>query len=79
MGSISDLGCKYLDTEYKTHTRTLSVEDISEKNHNIMMINIASTLSYAEFDEVKDCKSDHEMWIKMKDIYGGDDNVRRAK
>ena len=73
MVTISDLGFKYLDAEYKTHTRTLSVEDISKKkNHNIMMIDIASTLSYAEFDEVKDCKTTHEMWIHLKDIYGGD-------
>ena len=44
-----------------------------------MMIDIASTLSYVEFDEVKDCKTAHTMWTKLKDIYGGDDNVRRAK
>ena len=44
-----------------------------------MMIDIASTLSYVEFDEVKDCKTAHEMWNKMKDIYGGDDNVKRGK
>ena len=78
--TINDLGCKYLDSEYKTPTGTLSVEDLAEKkNHNIMMIDIASTLSYEEFDEVKDCKTSFEMWNKIKDIYGGDDNVRRAK
>ena len=44
-----------------------------------MMIDIASALSYAEFDEIKDCKTAYEMWTKFKDIYGGDDNVRRAK
>ena len=80
LATISDQSCKYLYTEYKTPTRTLSVEDIAEKkNHNIMMIDIASTLSYAKFDEVKDCKTAHEMWTKLKYIYGGDDNVRRAK
>ena len=64
----------------KNPTGTLSIKDIvEEKNHNIIMIDIASALSYAEFDEVKDCKTTHEMWIKIKDIYGGDDNVRRAK
>ena len=80
LATISDSGCKYLDTKYKILTGTLSVEDIVEKkNHNIMMINIASSLNYVEFDEVKDCKTGHEMWTKLKDIYGGDDNVRRAK
>ena len=44
-----------------------------------MMINIASAISNVEFDEVKDCKTTHEMWNKLKDIYGGDDNVKRSK
>ena len=57
LATISGLGCKYLDIEYKTPTRTLSVEDIVEKkNHNIMMIDIASPLNYVEFDEVKYAK-----------------------
>ena len=43
------------------------------------MIGIAFSLSYAKFDEVKDCKIAHEMWNELKDIYGGDDNVKRAK
>ena len=80
LGSIIDSGCTYLDTKYKTPTGTLLVGDIAEKkNHNIMIINIASALSYAEFDEVKDCKTAFEMWNKLQDIYGGDDNVKRAK
>ena len=80
LATISDLGCKYLDVEYKNPTGTLSVEDFAKKkNHNIMMIDIASDLSYVEFDEVKDYKIAHEMWTKLKDIYGGYDNVRRAK
>ena len=43
------------------------------------MIDIAYDLSYAEFDEVEDCKTAHEICTKFEDIYGGDDNVRRAK
>ena len=39
------------------------------------MIDIASPLSYEDFDEVKDCKTTFEMWKKLKDICGGDDNV----
>ena len=78
--TISDSGCKYLDSEYKTPTGTLSVKDIVEKkNHNIMMIDIAFALNYVEFDEVKSCTATYDMWIKLKAIYGGDDNVRRAK
>ena len=80
LASIGDSGCKYLDEEYVAPTDTLFVGDIAEKkNHNTMMIDIASSLSYEEFDEIKDCKTAHAMWNKLMEIYGGDDNVRRAK
>ena len=46
---------------------------------SMMMIDLSSALSYEEFDEIKDYKSANAMWKKMKEIYGGDDNVRRAK
>ena len=56
---------------------TMVVEEIIEKkNHNIMMIDIVSSLSYDEFDEVKDYGTSYEIWIKMKSIYRGVDNVR---
>jgi len=58
----------------------LSTNDIAKmKTHNNMMIDIASTLSYEEFDEIKDCNSFYAMWIKLEEIYVGDENVRRAK
>ena len=44
-----------------------------------MMIDIASALNYAKFDEVQGCATAHEMWEKLKDIYGGNDNVKRDK
>ena len=78
--TISDSCYKYLDIEYKTPTGTLLVEDISQKkNHNVMMIDIAPTLNYVEIDEVKDYNIAHVMWIKLKDISGGDENLRRDK
>ena len=49
------------------------------KNHNTMMIDIASSLSYSKFDEVKDYPIAYDMWKKLIEIYGGDDNVKRAK
>ena len=80
LATISDSSCKYLDSEYKTPTGTLSVEDIAKKkNHNITMIDIAFALNYVEFDEVKSCTTTYDMWIKLKSIYGVDDNLRRAK
>ena len=78
--TINDLGCKYLDTKYKSSTRTLSANDIAEnKTHNNMMIDIASALSYEEFDKIKDRTIANAMWKKLKEIYGGDDNVRKSK
>ena len=44
-----------------------------------MMIDISFALNYVEFDKVKNCNTTYDMWIKLKDIYGGDDNVKRAK
>ena len=45
MATISDSSCTYLDAKYKTPNGTLLVLDIFEKkNHNIMMIDIASAL-----------------------------------
>ena len=80
LASVGDTGLKYLDEKYEEPADTLSVKDIAEKKtHNIMMIDIASALSYEEFDDIKDYKSAFEMWEKLKEIYGGDDNVRRAK
>ena len=47
LATISDLGCKYLDEEYKNPSGTLYVGDLAKKkNHKIMMIDIASSLSY---------------------------------
>ena len=43
------------------------------------MLEIASNLSYDEFDDIKYCKNAKEMWDKLKIIHGGDDNVIRAK
>ena len=80
LASIGDSRCKYLYEEYIAPTSTLSVGDITEKKyHNTMMIDIASALSYEEFDEIKDCENSFEMCNKLKEIYGGDDNLRRSK
>ena len=55
LASIGDTRLKYLDAEYVEPSGTLSINDIAEKKtHNNMMIDIASTLSYEEFDEIKD-------------------------
>ena len=43
------------------------------------MLEIASALSYAEFNGIKSLESAKKMWDALKTIYGGDKNVQRAK
>ena len=70
LASIGDSGLNHLDAEYVTPSGTLTAEDIAQKKtHNTMMIDIASALSYEEFDDIKDCKNAFAMWNKLRDIY----------
>ena len=43
------------------------------------MLEIASTLSYAKFNDNKGLDSEKKMWDALDTIYGGDKNVQRAK
>ena len=43
------------------------------------MLEIASDLTYAEFDEIKGCDSVKKMGNSLHTIYGGDNNFLRAK
>ena len=43
------------------------------------MLEIGSSLSYAKFDDLKDCNIGKNMLDKLNTIYGGDDNVLREK
>ena len=43
------------------------------------MLEIASALSYAKFDDIKGCDSENKMWDSLHTIYGGDKNFLRAK
>ena len=43
------------------------------------MLEIASTLSCVEFDDIKCYNIAKKMWDAMTTIYGGDKNIKRAK
>lgn len=58
---IGDTTLKYLDAKYVEPSSTLSINDIAENKIHNMMIDIASSLIYEEFDEIKDCKSANTM------------------
>ena len=77
---LSHTSCHYLENDYKALATAMSAKQMKEhKNHNIMMVDIAPALSYTKFDEIKGCKTTHEMWVMLEKIFGGDDNVKRAK
>ena len=80
LGTNGDTRLEFLENQYVSPPDPLTMDQmVDKKNHNTMMIDIASALNYVEFDEVKSCTTTYDMWIKLKSIYGGDDNVRRAK
>ena len=48
-----------------------TVDDLRKrKEHNQAMLEIASALSYAEFDDIKSLNSAKKMWDALKTIYG---------
>ena len=80
LGSIGDYMQTSILVDHVTPTGPLTAEDLSKiKEHNQAMLEIASALSYAENDDIKGCDTAHKMWENLSNIYGGDDNVKRAK
>ena len=43
------------------------------------MLEIASTLTYSEYEDIKMCDTAKLMWDTLASIYGGDTHVLRAK
>ena len=79
LGEIDDYSQDCITTEHVESTPP-TVDDLRKrKEHNQAMLEIASALSYAEFDDIKGLDSAKKMWDAFKTIYGGDKNVQRAK
>jgi len=73
LGSVGDYAQNSIVTEHVDPTGTLTIEDMKNKQeHNQTMLEIASTLNYAEFDDIKGCDTAFKMWKALLDIYGGD-------
>ena len=80
LGSIGDYGKNSIRTEHVDPSRPLSTYDLRKRNeHNQVMLEIASALSYVEFHDIKGCDTTLKMWKTLVDIYGGYQNVERAK
>ena len=71
LGSISDYAQTCIVTEHVDPTGTLTIEDMKNKqDHNQAMLEIASALNYAEFNDIKGCNTTLKMWKALSDIYG---------
>ena len=80
LGTIGVIGLNFLLNQYVAPPKPLTMDQMVDmKNHNTMMIDIASSLNYSEFDEVKYFPTTFHTWKKLNEIFGGDENVKRAK
>ena len=80
LGSIGDYAQTSITVDHVDPTGPLTADDLSKKKeHNQEMLEIASTLNYVEYDNIKRCDMTYEIWTTLSTIYGGDDNVKRAK
>ena len=80
LGGLGDHAQSIITTEHVDLAGALTTEDMKKKKaHNQAMLEIASALSYVEFDDIKNLDSVKKMWDALTTIYGGDINVLRAK
>ena len=65
--------------EHVDPTKVPTTEDMKKKKeHNQEILEIASALSYAKFDDIKGWNTAKKMWDALHTIYRGDKNVQRA-
>ena len=78
-GGIGDHAQECITIEHVDPTTPTTDDMRKKKEHNQTMPEIASTLSYAKFDDIKGLNSAKKIWDALKEIYGGGKNVQRAK
>ena len=79
LGGIGDNAQSYITVEHVDPTTPTTEDMRKKKEHNKAMLEIASALSYAKFDDIKGLDSAKKMWDALNTIYGGNKNVQRAK
>ena len=79
LGGIGDYVQDCITTEHVDPATPTADDMRKKKEHNQAMLEIASSLNYVEFDDIKDCETTKSMWDSLHTIYGGDKNVQRAK
>lgn len=77
---IGDSKKYYVEHDYVAPAAPMTIEEMKLKQeHNQAMLEIASALSYPEFEDIKECTTTKKIWDTLTTIYGGDTNVLRAK
>ena len=80
LGSIGDYAQTSITVDHIDPIGPLIIEDLSKKKgHKQAILEIASTLSYVEYDDIKGYDTTHHMWETLSNIYGENDNVKRVK
>ena len=80
LGGLGDHAQSYITVAYVNPTGTPTIEDMrKKKEHNQAMLEIASTLSYAKFDDIKDLDSAKKMWDALNTIYEGDKKCSKSQ
>ena len=74
---IGDHSQSYIIVEHVDPTTPTAEDMRKKKEHNQAMLEIASSLNYAKFDDIKGLDSAKKMWDALKTIYGGEKNVQR--
>ena len=70
LGSIGDYAHTLITDDHVTPAGPLTADDMNKnKEHNQAMLEIASALSYAEYDDIKGCSTAHQMWKTLSNIY----------
>ena len=76
LGGLGDHAQSTITTKHVDPVGALTAKDLKKKKeHNQEMLENASFLSYAVFDDIKGCDSANIMWDTLHTIYGGDTNV----
>ena len=66
LGGIGDHAQSSILVEHVDLVGVPTTKDMKKKKeHNQAMLEIASTLIYAEFDDIKGCKTAYKMWESL--------------
>ena len=79
VGGLGDDAQFYIIVEHVDPITSTAKDMRKKKEHNQTMLEIASSLSYAEFDDIKGLDSAKKMWDTLKTIYGGDKKCSKSQ